>query len=93
MATVKESIKGSLVGATEEPQLSKEVRANFMRHAKADEQGELYMGQKEFLDAIAPAGEDYVSFISGPACLNPPCGHFMNEFVYIANRSSFFSIR
>ena len=61
MATVTESIKESLVGTTEEPQLSQEVKANFMKYAKADENGELYMGSEEFIDAIAPAEEDYVS--------------------------------
>lgn len=66
METVKESIKESLVGTTEEPQLSQEVKANFLKHAKADESGELYMGPEEFIDAIAPIGEDYVS--SAPVC-------------------------
>jgi hypothetical protein len=71
MATVKESIKESLVGTTEEPQLSKEVRADFMKHAKPDENGELYMGQEEFIDAIAPAEEDYVSCPPIPASPGP----------------------
>lgn len=64
MATVTESIKESLVGKIEEPQLSQEVRANFMKHAKLDENGEYYMGSEEFIDAIAPAEEDYVSCTS-----------------------------
>lgn len=66
MAAVKESIKESLVGAKEESHFSQEVRATFMRHAKADEQGELYMGPDDFIDAIAPADEDYVGFLFSP---------------------------
>ena len=61
MATAKETIKESLIGTTQVPPLSQEVRANFMKHAKPDEQGELYMGSEEFVDAIAPVEEDYVS--------------------------------
>lgn len=72
MAAVTESIKESLVGTTEEPRLSKEVSANFLKHAKPDEKGELYMGEAEFIDAIAPAEEDYVSCASLPTCLIPP---------------------
>jgi hypothetical protein len=72
MATVTESIKESLVGVTEEPQLSQEVRASFMKHAKPDEKGELYMGSEEFTAAIAPAEEDYVSYASVCTCLILP---------------------
>lgn len=62
MATVTEKVKESLVGTEEEPQLSGQSRADFMQHAITDEEtGERYMGQKEFIDAIAPEGEDYVS--------------------------------
>jgi solute carrier family 25 (mitochondrial aspartate/glutamate transporter), member 12/13 len=72
MATVTESIKQSLVGTTGEPPLSQEVRANFMRHAKPDENGELYMGSEEFINAVAPAEEDYVSYTSIFACSMSP---------------------
>ncbi len=62
MATVKESIKESLVGSTQEPQLSQQIRQNFLRKAKVDQKtGEPYMTEDEFIDAIAPVGEDYVS--------------------------------
>jgi solute carrier family 25 (mitochondrial aspartate/glutamate transporter), member 12/13 len=64
MATVTESIKQSLVGTIGEPPLSQEVRANFLRYAKPDENGELYMGSEEFINAVAPAEEDYVSYTS-----------------------------
>ena len=62
MTIVAESIKESLIGTTQEPQLSQETRASFLKHAKTDENGEYYMEEPEFIDAVAPAGEDYVSF-------------------------------
>lgn len=62
MATVKEQIKGSLVGTIIEPSLSTDAQATFERKAKKDEEtGELYMTEEEFVDAIAPEDEDYVS--------------------------------
>ena len=64
MATVKESIKESLIGTTQEPQLSQETRASFMKHARQGEDGELIMDESDFVNAIAPAGEDYVSFVA-----------------------------
>ncbi len=67
MATVKEQIKESLVGTTVEPSLSNDARATFERKAKRDEEtGELYMTEEEFVDAIAPENEDYVSFSVNP---------------------------
>jgi solute carrier family 25 aspartate/glutamate transporter 12/13 len=65
MATVKDSIKESLVGTTQQPQLSQQIRQNFMRHAKIDDKtGEPYMTEEEFVNAIAPKDEDYVSWNS-----------------------------
>lgn len=62
MATVTEVVKESLVGITIEPELSQEVRATFDRHAIQDDvTGESYMTEKEFVNAIAPVNEDYVS--------------------------------
>lgn len=62
MTTVKEAVKESLVGTTQEPQLSQQVRTNFMRYAEADQEtGELFMTEDDFVDAIAPKNEDYVS--------------------------------
>ena len=61
MATVKESIKESLLGTTQPEDLSIESRANFLKFAKQGEDGELFMGEEEFINAIAPPGEDYVS--------------------------------
>ena len=64
MATVKEQIKESLVGTIVEPSLSTDAQATFERKAKRDEEtGELYMTEEEFVNAIAPENEDYVSSI------------------------------
>ena len=61
---VKESVKESLVGH-EEPQHGhppSQIRSEFEKHAVKDEEsGEYFLGQKEFVDAIAPEDEDYVS--------------------------------
>ncbi|KAL8694875.1 MAG: hypothetical protein Q9218_000539 [Villophora microphyllina] len=60
MATVKEQVKQSLVGTVIEPSLSTDAQATFERHAQKDERtGEPYMTEDEFVDAIAPANEDY----------------------------------
>ncbi len=62
MATVTETVKESLIGATREPQLSQLARATFLKHARKDEDtGELFMNEVDFVDAIAPINEDYVS--------------------------------
>lgn len=64
MATVTEAVKESLVGATIEPELSLEIRATFNRNARHDEAtGEDYMAENEFINAVAPANEDYVSSV------------------------------
>ena len=57
-----EAVKESLVGTTREPELSSHTRATFDRNArKYDEEGELYMTEAEFVNAIAPETENYVS--------------------------------
>ncbi|KAG5994098.1 hypothetical protein E4U43_003320 [Claviceps pusilla] len=64
-AVVKETVKETLVGTTTEEEpghapLSAQSRARFNSHAVKDaETGELYMGQDEFINAIAPEDEDY----------------------------------
>ncbi len=63
MASVKETIKASLVGtsAPESP-MTKQVHSRFLQHARADDKtGELYMTEEDFINAIAPQKEDYVS--------------------------------
>ncbi|CAK7230486.1 mitochondrial aspartate-glutamate transporter agc1 [Sporothrix bragantina] len=58
--TVKEAVKESLLGHQETAQLSTQTRARFHKHAVPNaETGELAMGPVEFIDAIAPEGEDY----------------------------------
>ena len=61
-ATVKEVVKETLVGSTEPEQYSAQTKARFNRHAAKDPAtGELYLGPEQFIDAIAPPHEDYVS--------------------------------
>ena len=62
VATVKETVKETLVGSKEPEQLSAQTKARFNRHASKDaETGELYLGPDQFIDAVAPPQEDYVS--------------------------------
>ena len=62
MTTVKEQVQDALLGTTEGPQLSQQTRAEFMKHAITDsETGEHYLGEDQFINAIAPQSEDYVS--------------------------------
>ena len=59
---VAESVKESLVGTELEPELSQQSRNEFMQHAVRDSaSGDWYLGEKEFINAVAPEGEDYVS--------------------------------
>jgi hypothetical protein len=70
MPSVTETVKASLLGTSEEPQLTQQIKANFLKHARKDETtGELYMTEEDFVDAIAPAEEDYVSCSSGFPCV------------------------
>lgn len=60
-AVVKETVKEALLGVEDEPQLSTQTRAEFMQHAVKDAgSDEYYLGQEQFIDAIAPESEDYV---------------------------------
>lgn len=60
MATVQEAVKESLLGTTVEPLLSDQARATFVKHARKDEDGQQYMTEDDFVNAIAPESEDYV---------------------------------
>lgn len=51
------------MGSTEQPQLSHQARSNFLRHAQKDENGESFMNEEDFINAVAPKQEDYVSHI------------------------------
>ena len=64
MSKVTEAVRQSLVGSSEQPQLSHQIKANFNHYARKDEQtGDLYMNQDDFINAVAPKQEDYVSLI------------------------------
>ncbi|KAK8100844.1 calcium-binding mitochondrial carrier protein Aralar1 [Apiospora kogelbergensis] len=57
---VKEAVKDTLLGTEDPVELSSKTRAYFVHHAVKDaESGELYMGEDEFVNAIAPQDEDY----------------------------------
>ncbi|KAE8447263.1 hypothetical protein EG329_010957 [Mollisiaceae sp. DMI_Dod_QoI] len=59
---VKEVVKESLLGSeqVEGEQLSAQSKATFEKNARRDEAtGELYMGEEEFVNAVAPEDEDY----------------------------------
>ncbi|KAL9081911.1 MAG: hypothetical protein Q9159_006915 [Coniocarpon cinnabarinum] len=60
MASVTEQAKEALLGTSEEPQLSQSTRAEFSKYALHDsETGEKYLDEEQFINAIAPKGEDY----------------------------------
>jgi len=58
---VTEKVSEVLLGTTEEPGLSKDDRAIFQHFAKKDENGDDYLDEEQFVNAIAPQSEDYVS--------------------------------
>lgn len=60
---VKDAVKETLMGSEEAPpQASSQSKARFTRNAlKDNETGELYMGPEEFINAVAPSDEDFVS--------------------------------
>ena len=61
MATVAEAVKESILGVTQPEDLSPTSRTTFLKFAKQDEEdGDYYMGEDEFINAIAPPEEDYV---------------------------------
>lgn len=62
VTAVKEAVKESLIGSEEQVQLSSQTKSRFIsKAAKDQETGELYMGPEEFIDAVAPQDEDFVS--------------------------------
>jgi solute carrier family 25 aspartate/glutamate transporter 12/13 len=59
-SSIVQGAKEKLVGVELEP--SAQIQASFSQHALKDEEsGEFYMGQTEFVNAVAPTDEDYVS--------------------------------
>ena len=62
MATAKLAVKESLLGTTREPELSIQTKATFDRNARQDGTSEeLFMTEEDFVNAIAPESENYVS--------------------------------
>lgn len=62
----KEIMKDKLLGTelTQDVQLSALSKETFDKNAQKDEEtGELFMGEEGFINAIAPEGEDYVSWL------------------------------
>jgi solute carrier family 25 aspartate/glutamate transporter 12/13 len=50
-----------LLGATMPAELTQESRTTFLKHARKDENGDFYMEEEDFINAIAPPDENYVS--------------------------------
>lgn len=64
LAVATEAVKEAVVGTHEPEQLAAHTKARFTQHAVKDaETGELYLGPEEFINAVAPTGEDYVSHL------------------------------
>lgn len=60
-ASVKETLLGSDV--VPDVQVTAQSRATFEQYARSDaESGEAYMNEEDFVNAVAPVGEDYVSY-------------------------------
>lgn len=58
IAAATEAVKEAV---SEPIQVSAQTKARFSSHAVKDESGELYLGLDQFVDAVAPKGEDFVS--------------------------------
>lgn len=68
---VKEAVKESLIGFEEPVHISTQAKARFNANAFKDpETGELFLGPNEFINAILPPNEDFVS--SAPP-MSPRC--------------------
>lgn len=62
VTVAKEVVKETLIGSSEPVQVSADTKARFNSHAVKDaESGELFLGLDEFVSAVAPKGEDFVS--------------------------------
>ena len=67
MSSVKNTVKESFMGKTDEHHMSHQIKTNFYHHSHKDEQtGELYMTEDDFINAVAPKQEDYVSVCPRP---------------------------
>jgi len=62
MTTAMDAVKQSLLGTKLEPDVSLQSKATFEKHARSDDaSGENYMSEEDFVNAIAPVSENYVS--------------------------------
>lgn len=69
-SAVKEAVKETVLGSEEPSGPTSQSRARFTRMAIKDaETGELFMGPDEFINAVAPDKEDFVSI---PSALSRP---------------------
>lgn len=75
MATVGEAVKESLLGTTQTESLSSEAKATFLKNSRQGEDGELVMNEEDFINAIAPPEEDYVSSVQETEILVRPAGN------------------
>lgn len=58
---IKDSVKETLLGTEEPANVSSESKDRFLKFASIEENGEKFMSLEDFVDAIAPPDEDYVS--------------------------------
>lgn len=58
---VRESLKETLLGTEEPENVSAESKTRFLKFASLEDGGEQFMSQEDFINAIAPPEEDYVS--------------------------------
>lgn len=58
---IKDSLKETLLGTEEPENVSTESKNRFLQYATLEEEGEKYMSPEDFINAIAPPEEDYVS--------------------------------
>lgn len=63
----KDTITEALVGTEESANVSSESKDRFLKYASLEENGERFMSLEDFVDAIAPPDEDYVSCLFLPA--------------------------
>jgi solute carrier family 25 aspartate/glutamate transporter 12/13 len=71
ISKAKEAVKETLLGTdgTEEVKLSAQSKVTFEKNARKDaDSGELFMAEEDFINAIAPLGEDYVSLLTPHRC-------------------------
>jgi len=63
-ASVKETLLGTTETTAPDAQITVQSRATFEKNARRDgDEGELYMNEEDFVNAVAPIGEDYVSIL------------------------------